>query len=728
MAEIQSNYHAGSELCSDGINNITSTINGAVDQANCQCDSEIEKLTKTFVEGQPFHASDMNAFVDKLNEIIDALNGTTEQWEIADIVIYDNVEDTKIKSTADCFSLDKFPENRYTPIGIVTEVLEDGSAKIISLPEMSYKTPDVGTVEYEHENIIRGINNNLVDSKKVLPTYDNEEDLNIIGVSTDNLIYPSTDDESCMLLSKDNKRFYGKSRSYSVSGNYYGPSAFNEDGTYNDEFFRENIQFNLVLYAWMRVDDSSQVVYTNTETISENTIGFINKDGGSGFFISEGLENITVRLLSNSDSGLTTEIFQLPFNSNYTRAREYDLINPVLKSATSERDGKINTLKMLQHQSDLYFDKEYHHKISDREMEYGYSGMYTATMKLWFRYNESNGKNYYLFTTNISDAYYDESVNDDNDQIWIQHYNSRYFVPDYGCREHPTNAEWIYIGSVNDENVIRGGKQGFLSKFTRVTEDTTDTTYLYCWYRIKDGVYHFLYTSDDADNLNENTEIWINTIYTDGYEMSNFVTDYGLTWNEHYPDDKYHMYKAGTMSDESLIEGGVSGFLEKFTRCEKMIWMSDSPLLNIPIINHFPAESTSWRFHTPGTNQGDWYIPSVGELAVAMSNYHEIQNALKSLITAKVNVLVKTLSSGDYTTSTEQIDTNQKYLDSSTTIYYIDNRGGSGNYYGRYPFTVRVLEGEHSVRGLPAGSSGSYYGSSSYLRAFTKVRPLKNNS
>ena len=34
-----------------------------------------------------------------------------------------------------------------------------------------------------------------------------------------------------------------------------------------------------------------------------------------------------------------------------------------------------------------------------------------------------------------------------------------------------------------------------------------------------------------------------------------------------------------------------------------------------------PAAQTCWRYHTPGTNQGDWYLPAGGEMYVTMGKY-----------------------------------------------------------------------------------------------------------
>lgn len=48
----------------------------------------------------------------------------------------------------------------------------------------------------------------------------------------------------------------------------------------------------------------------------------------------------------------------------------------------------------------------------------------------------------------------------------------------------------------------------------------------------------------------------------------------------------------------------------------------------------FPAFECSWRYHTSGTSQGDWYVPAVGELYPVYnnsSNLNAVKNALTTL-------------------------------------------------------------------------------------------------
>ena len=44
-----------------------------------------------------------------------------------------------------------------------------------------------------------------------------------------------------------------------------------------------------------------------------------------------------------------------------------------------------------------------------------------------------------------------------------------------------------------------------------------------------------------------------------------------------------------------------------------------------------PAAECCYRFHTDGTNQGDWYLPSAGELGYVIARKHSIDNVIRKI-------------------------------------------------------------------------------------------------
>ena len=52
------------------------------------------------------------------------------------------------------------------------------------------------------------------------------------------------------------------------------------------------------------------------------------------------------------------------------------------------------------------------------------------------------------------------------------------------------------------------------------------------------------------------------------------------------------------------------------------------------------AAQCCWRYHTVGTNQGDWYLPSAGELGYLASRWKAIDNSIDKLVSSGVEALV----------------------------------------------------------------------------------------
>ena len=60
-------------------------------------------------------------------------------------------------------------------------------------------------------------------------------------------------------------------------------------------------------------------------------------------------------------------------------------------------------------------------------------------------------------------------------------------------------------------------------------------------------------------------------------------------------------------------------------------WKTVDKITNNGEPNYSPAAVCCARYHTEGTNSGDWYLPSIGELGFIMPRFNGIQNSLKAL-------------------------------------------------------------------------------------------------
>lgn len=62
-------------------------------------------------------------------------------------------------------------------------------------------------------------------------------------------------------------------------------------------------------------------------------------------------------------------------------------------------------------------------------------------------------------------------------------------------------------------------------------------------------------------------------------------------------------------------------------------WKTDETIINSSDARYHPAACACWRFHTAGTNQGDWYLPACGELGYLYVRQKLISETITALQT-----------------------------------------------------------------------------------------------
>ena len=60
-------------------------------------------------------------------------------------------------------------------------------------------------------------------------------------------------------------------------------------------------------------------------------------------------------------------------------------------------------------------------------------------------------------------------------------------------------------------------------------------------------------------------------------------------------------------------------------------WRTASTITNNSGDNYLPAACCCWRYHTEGTQQGDWYLPACGELGYIMPPFNKINEAITKM-------------------------------------------------------------------------------------------------
>jgi hypothetical protein len=104
-------------------------------------------------------------------------------------------------------------------------------------------------------------------------------------------------------------------------------------------------------------------------------------------------------------------------------------------------------------------------------------------------------------------------------------------------------------------------------------------------------------------------------------------------------------------------------------------WQTADNITNATGATVHPAAQCCWRFRPGSTNQGDWYLPSVGELAFIMPNFDDLNTAISDVSGVQLS------GSDRYWSSTEGNDYGAWYVYTSNGYVYRNTK--SLSYYVR---------------------------------------------
>ena len=124
-------------------------------------------------------------------------------------------------------------------------------------------------------------------------------------------------------------------------------------------------------------------------------------------------------------------------------------------------------------------------------------------------------------------------------------------------------------------------------------------------------------------------------------------------------------------------------------------WKTSHTINNASGVQDFPYIQCCWRYHTDGTNQGDWYVPSAGEVGYVCAKFAEIQAGY-----AKMKELNKTI-----------IDLTD--METAPIIHWVSNYNSDTYGFGFGP----------CMSGLDCGTNEKdYYGSDDLSVAVCRVK------
>ena len=94
-------------------------------------------------------------------------------------------------------------------------------------------------------------------------------------------------------------------------------------------------------------------------------------------------------------------------------------------------------------------------------------------------------------------------------------------------------------------------------------------------------------------------------------------------------------------------------------------WKTATTITNNSGRRYYPAACCAWRFHTAGTEQGQWYLPACGELGYVINRQSAINETINKVLSVYSSVVGIALYARDYWSSSEASAPNSNFLDMS---------------------------------------------------------------
>ena len=160
-----------------------------------------------------------------------------------------------------------------------------------------------------------------------------------------------------------------------------------------------------------------------------------------------------------------------------------------------------------------------------------------------------------------------------------------------------------------------------------------------------------------------------------------YYNDYSNSMCSPYKEDgsKEERYFAASESGNVLADFDGKSNTEKILSVDNSNstdWQTASTIDNngySPYVH--TAAQCCWRFHTDGTKQGDWYLPSAGELGYALARYGSINLAINTLNTQYSTTLGIQFKTHGYWSSMQYSHSKAVFLDfDNGAVYIYDKR------------------------------------------------------
>lgn len=100
---------------------------------------------------------------------------------------------------------------------------------------------------------------------------------------------------------------------------------------------------------------------------------------------------------------------------------------------------------------------------------------------------------------------------------------------------------------------------------------------------------------------------------------------YGISPYEGYSEDRNPLYNNGSLQ----YYNGKENTEKILALTNNESWKTSETLENDLTSGNYPSACACWRFSTQGTEQGDWYLPSLAEAGYLIARYKKISDTLQ---------------------------------------------------------------------------------------------------
>ena len=233
------------------------------------------------------------------------------------------------------------------------------------------------------------------------------------------------------------------------------------------------------------------------------------------------------------------------------------------------------------------------------------------------------------------------------------------------------SENWIYtnISELTDYGTDGNRYQIYVDGDNNPTGESSN------WGHMPSDSYHTGYKGSTESNSSDKTVHWYNGMGAD-YRLPSAYTN---------RLERNPLYGRGADGNQSSFLSDYNGkqntqyILNHETKQPN--WQTDEQIDNSyrgDNLGHFPAALCCARYHTDGTEAGDWYLPAAGELGCIMPRFAIIQSALKAVAAIAPNLAVPLSEGIIYWSSSEYSEYDAYYLGTNGGNMYGNGKNGDG--------------------------------------------------